>query len=121
MRIATPHRKIRRVQPRLEHLESRTTPSTLIYAGNNARGLVYDATRNLINFTTTAGSVGRYDPVANMLIAPFNVPGAPSLAGIDITPDGSTLVIGDITPGTPTGFIVRMDATTGVSTLLNSS
>jgi Bacterial Ig-like domain (group 3)/Dockerin type I domain len=121
MRSATPPRKSRRFQPRLERLEPRTTPSTLIYAGNNARGLVYDATRNLLDFTTTAGSIGRYDPVANTLIAPFNVPGAPSLAGIDITPDGSTLVIGDITPGAPTGFIVRMDATTGVSTLLNCS
>jgi hypothetical protein len=105
----------------LHILESRVTPSTLIYAGNQARGLVFDGTHNLLTFTTTAGSVGRYDPVANTLIAPFNVPGSPSLAGIDITPDGSTLVMGDITPGAPTGFIVRMDATTGASTLINCS
>jgi hypothetical protein len=122
MRLVTQrHRTTHRVRPELQILESRVTPSTLIYAGNQARGLVFDGTHNLLTFTTTVGSVGRYDPVANTLIAPFNVPGSPSLAGIDITPDGSTLVMGDITPGAPTGFIVRMDATTGVSTLLNCS
>ena len=81
MRLATQRRRpTHRVRPELHILESRVTPSTLIYAGNQARGLVFDGTHNLLTFTTTAGSVGRYDPVANTLIAPFNVPGSPSLA-----------------------------------------
>src|SRR5262249_3055236 len=90
-------RPTRRFHPQMERLESRDTPSTLVYSGTDVRSLVFDAVHNTLDFTTSTGSIGRYNPATNSLLSPFNVPGSPSLGGVDITPDGSTLVVGDLT------------------------
>jgi sugar lactone lactonase YvrE len=77
-------------RPALEQLENRVTPSVLIPV-TNRRDLVFDATRDLLDITTTAGQVQRYDVAGQTLLSPLSV--GTSLYGADITPDGSTLYV----------------------------
>src|SRR6185369_8311741 len=55
--------------------------------------MVYDSTRDIL-YITNGDSVLRYQLASNTFLSPFTMPGA-SLKGIDLSPDGTTLVIAD--------------------------
>ena len=55
--------------------------------------MVYDSTRDVL-YITNGDSVLRYQLGTNTLMTPFTIQGA-SLNGIDISPDGNTLVVTD--------------------------
>ena len=55
--------------------------------------MVYDSGRDVV-YITNADSVLRYHLGSNSFLAPFAIPGA-NLAGIDLSPDGNTLVVAD--------------------------
>src|SRR6266403_2917634 len=81
-RAARPRRAILRV----EQLDCRLVPSTLIPVTNH-RDLVFDPSRGLLYITTSAGTVQRYNVASQTLLSPLSV--GTSLNGADITPDGS--------------------------------
>jgi hypothetical protein len=97
----------------LEHLEDRLVPSTLIPVTNH-RDLVFDATRNELYITTSAGTVQRYDVASQTLLSPLTV--GTSLNGADITPDGSALYVTEGQAGSTQGVIHKVDLTTGAET-----
>src|SRR5262245_58943925 len=102
-----------------ELLESRTTPSTLVYSGVDRRDLVFDPTRNLLYITTSSGVIQRYDVTAGTFLTPFTMPGSSSLNGADITPDGTTLIATDSVTGATGGFVRRINLNTGAVTSLS--
>ena len=55
--------------------------------------MVYDSARDVL-YITNADSVLRYHLGSNSFLEPFAIPGA-NLAGIDLSPDGNTLVVAD--------------------------
>ena len=55
--------------------------------------MVYDSGRDIL-YITNGDSVLRYHPGSDSFMTPFVVPGA-NLGGIDISPDGNTLVFAD--------------------------
>jgi hypothetical protein len=55
--------------------------------------MVYDSGRDVV-YITNADSVLRYHLGSNSFLAPFAIRGA-NLAGIDLSPDGNTLVVAD--------------------------
>ena len=55
--------------------------------------MVYDSTRDLL-YITNGDSVLRYHLGSNSFMSPFTMPGS-NLGGIDLSPDGNTLVIAD--------------------------
>jgi hypothetical protein len=79
----------------------------------------YDAQRGLVYVSTTAGEVLRYDLAAASFLAPFTLGGR--LQGIDVSPDGRTLVAADATfsgaayATNGTGWIHVVDLVTGAS------
>src|SRR5262249_43928065 len=81
------------------------------------RGMVYDSGRDLLYFATDHGTVERYSPTTGVLLAPWKV--GNNLRGIDLTPDGSALLVADGLRGATAGFIRRVDTTTGAVTTLN--
>src|SRR4051812_10865937 len=109
-----------RFRPAPLRLEARDVPSTLVYSGTNQRALVYDPGRDLLYITTSTGTIERFDAVNNVLLSPIAVPGAPTLNGADITPDGTVLVVADNGKGaTQKAAVHRIDLTTGTNTDLS--
>ncbi len=78
--------------PRLEALEDRLTPSTLIPV-TNYRDLVFDPGRDLLYITASDGTVQRWDVAGQQLLSAWTV--GSSLNGADITPDGSSLYVAE--------------------------
>jgi hypothetical protein len=99
----------RRLIPRLEELEDRLTPSTLIPVMDH-RDLVFDPGRDLLYITTSSGLVQRWD-VANQQLLPAWTVGS-SLDGADVTPDGKSLYAAEDT----TGLFYQVDLNSGAVT-----
>ncbi len=61
-------------------------------------GMVYDEKRDLLYFTTKTGTVERWSPTTQKFLSPVILGG--TLAGLDVTADGSSLLVaqGDTTP-----------------------
>src|SRR5437879_1271827 len=99
----------------LERLEDRVVPSTLIPVTNH-RDLVFDPTRNVLDITTSAGTVQRYDVANQALLSPLTV--GTSLNGADITPDGSTLFVteGQTASSGTQGVLHKVDLASGTIT-----
>ena len=55
--------------------------------------MVYDSTRDLL-YITNGDSVLRYQLSSNTFLSPFTIAGS-NLSGIDLSPDGNTLVVAD--------------------------
>ena len=75
--------------------------------------IVHDAPRNLL-YITSDDSVLRYDLGTNSFLSPFVLGG--TLKGIDLSPNGNTLVVADnaATPGTDS-WVYVVDLATGSS------
>ncbi len=99
--------------PRLEALEDRITPSTLIPVSNHS-DLVFDAGRDILYITTTAGQVQRWDVATQQLLSSWTVGG--SLAGADITPDDNSLYVAEEDDAGPQGFFDQVDLQNGIVT-----
>jgi DNA-binding beta-propeller fold protein YncE len=102
-----------RVRPRLERLEDRVTPSTLIPVPSR-HDLVYDGVRGLLYLTTSTGALVRYDVQAHQLLSPFAV--GTNLNGADITPDGQYLYITESQQGATQGFVHKVNLDDGTVT-----
>ena len=76
---------------RLEALEARDVPSSVVPNSVGRRGLAFDDATNTLYFSTAAGEVRRYDPVTDALLAPYVEPSGGRLNGLDFTPDGKFL------------------------------
>ena len=76
---------------RLEALEERTVPSSVVPNSAERRGLAFSDATNTLFFTTTVGEVRRYSPATNAQLPQYNVPAGGVLNGLDLTPDGKFL------------------------------
>jgi Bacterial Ig domain len=74
--------------------------------------MVYDSARDTL-YITSGGSVLRYRLSTNSFLAPFNLGG--SLAGLDISPDGNTLVVADRTRDASNVWVHVVDLRTGAA------
>jgi DNA-binding beta-propeller fold protein YncE len=74
---------------------------------------------NRILYITTATTVQRWDAATGTLLAPWTLGG--ELGGIDVTPDGATILVADRTFNTTTdrGLIHRINASDGAVTTLD--
>jgi hypothetical protein len=101
----------------VEQLETRVVPSILIPVTNH-RDLVFDPARNLLDITTSAGTVQRYDVVNQVLLSPLAV--GTALNGADITPDGSSLYVAETQTNNSTGqgLVHKVDLNSGAVTNL---
>jgi hypothetical protein len=81
-----------RTQPSVELLEDRLVPSTLIPVTGH-RGLVYDGYRNVLDITTSNGTVQQFNVMTQSLSAP--IPLGTNLAGADISNDGNYLLVAE--------------------------
>jgi DNA-binding beta-propeller fold protein YncE len=74
---------------------------------------------NRILYITTATTVQRWDAATGTLLAPWTLGG--ELGGIDVTPDGATILVADRTFNTATdrGLIQRINASDGAVTTLD--
>ncbi len=97
-----------------------TTDSSLLAAGPTlfipAAGrvdMVPDPTDQTLYISTTAGTVLRYDLATDAFLSPYTLGG--SLEGIDISPDGKTLVVADAAYGSTTNHIDVVNLATGRS------
>jgi ELWxxDGT repeat protein len=73
-------------------LETRLAPAVLIPVTTH-RDLVFDSTRQLLYITCSDGTVQRYDVVHQTLLTPWTV--GTSLNGADISPDATSLYVGE--------------------------
>jgi DNA-binding beta-propeller fold protein YncE len=114
-RSQPPRRGLRRgrMPLRLEQLEDRITPSTLIPVPTR-RDLAYDGIRGLLYLTTSTGMVDRYDVRAQQLLSPFNV--GTNLNGADITPDRQYLYVTENQVSMTQGFVHKVNLTDGTVT-----
>ena len=87
------------------------TAARLISAPNRV-DIVPDTARKLL-YITSGGSVLRYDLTAGVFLTPFSLGG--SLRGMDLSPDGNTLLVADSSFSTTTGGVDVVDLPTGVS------
>jgi sugar lactone lactonase YvrE len=99
----------------LEQLEGRVTPSTLIPVPNH-RDLVFDPIHNMLDITTSAGSIQRYSLALQSLLD--TLPVGTSLNGADISPDGSTLYVAEQQTSGSQGVIHEVSLATGAVTNL---
>jgi hypothetical protein len=99
----------------LEQLEDRVTPSTLIPVPNH-RDLVFDPIHNMLDITTSAGSIQRYSVALQALVD--SLPVGTSLNGADISPDGSTLYVAEQQTSGSQGVIHTVNLSTGAVTNL---
>jgi sugar lactone lactonase YvrE len=76
---------------RLEALEERTVPSSVVPNSAERRGLVFSNATNTLYFTTTVGEVRRYSPATNSRLPQYIAPSGGILNGLDLTPDGKSL------------------------------
>ncbi|HEY1861068.1 MAG TPA: DUF4214 domain-containing protein [Gemmataceae bacterium] len=100
-------------RPWLESLEERVTPSVLIPVTNH-RDLVFDATRDALYITTSAGTVQRWDIGSQALLSAYTV--GTSLNGADITPDASALYVAENSTTTTQGFVHKVNLANGTTT-----
>ncbi len=107
----------RRTVLRVESMEDRTVPSTLIPLSNH-RDLVYDPLRRLLDITS-GGSVLQWNPGTQALSTLANVGGM--LNGADISPDGSTLYFAWQQSPNSNGLLFSMNLNTGQLAPLNYS
>lgn len=68
--------------------------------------LVHDAQRELLYVSTNAGEVVRYDLKEHAVIAGLTLGG--QLSAMDQSPDGSTLLVADLSPGAPCIHVVDL-------------
>jgi sugar lactone lactonase YvrE len=94
----------------LEELEGRLTPSTLIPL-TTRRDLIYDASRQLLYITTSAGTVERFSTGTQSLLSNFAV--GTSLNGGDITADGTSLYVAENQPTATQGIIHKVNLGNG--------
>jgi sugar lactone lactonase YvrE len=81
----------------------------------NSRDLIYDPTRNLLYVPTADGTIERYDPSTDSLLAPLSVTNS-ALGGGDITPDGKYLYVADTQKSVAQDVVWKVDLATGLST-----
>ncbi|HEX7314832.1 MAG TPA: Ig-like domain-containing protein [Pyrinomonadaceae bacterium] len=74
--------------------------------------MVYDSGRDTL-YITSGANVLRYHLGTNSFQSPFNLGG--SLAGLDLSPDGNTLVVADRTRTTTNTWVHVVNLTTGAS------
>jgi hypothetical protein len=84
---------------------------TLISAPSRV-DMVYDSARDTL-YITSGGSVLRYQLGTNSFLTPFNLGG--SLAGLDLSPDGNTLVVADRTRDASNVWVHVVDLRTGAT------
>jgi DNA-binding beta-propeller fold protein YncE len=75
---------------------------------------VFDPVSRNLYITTSSGNVERYNLATNSFLAPWSLGG--TLGGIDVTPNGATIVVADSTynVNTDLGNVRRVDAATGL-------
>jgi DNA-binding beta-propeller fold protein YncE len=80
---------------------------------------VFDPVNRILYITTTSGTVERWHADTSTLLTPWTVGG--ELGGIDVTPDGATVLVADRTFDTTTdrGLIHRINAASGTVTTLD--
>lgn len=74
--------------------------------------MVYDSPRSLL-YITSGDSILRYDTRSNSFLTPFVLGG--NLSGIDLSPDGQTLVVADTQHSENQVWIDEIDLQTGAS------
>jgi hypothetical protein len=75
--------------------------------------MVHDPARNIL-YITNGGSILRYDVANNAFLPAFTVPSSSAhLMGIDLSPDGNTLVAADSRYSTTSNWVWIVDLTTG--------
>ena len=74
--------------------------------------MVYDSSRDTL-YVTSGASVLRYHLGTNSFLSPFNLGG--SLAGLDLSPDGNTLVVADRTRTAANTWVHVVDLRTGAA------
>src|SRR5207237_9515620 len=79
----------------------------------DARGLVFDSFRNLLYVMTAHGTVERYDPITETLLAPLAI--GVDLWGADLTADGSALYVAEAAAGPGGGILRKIDLATGAA------
>jgi sugar lactone lactonase YvrE len=89
-------------------IQVHTASSALIPVANR-RDLVWDASRGILYITTGDGSVQRYDPATQTLLAPFRVGASPQ--GADITTTSSS-TWPTASRGRPGGWCAKSTSTT---------
>lgn len=85
-------------------------PPTLISAPSRV-DMVYDAGRDVV-YITSGSQVLRYQLATDSFLTPFQLSG--SLKGLDISPDGNTLIVADATANSNV-WVHVVDLTTGLS------
>jgi hypothetical protein len=78
--------------------------------------VVHDSARDTV-YVTSGASVLRYRLGTNSFLPPFNLGG--SLAGLDLSPDGNTLVVADRTRDASNIWVHVVDLRTGASSKVN--
>jgi hypothetical protein len=73
--------------------------------------MVYDSARDLL-YVTNGDSVLRYQVGSNTFLSPFTIAGS-NLSGIDLSPDGNTLVVADKRRLDPIVWVYAIDLPTG--------
>jgi hypothetical protein len=108
-------RPARRPRLALERLEDRLTPSTLIPVPNH-RDLVFDATHNQLDITTSDGKVQRWDMASQSLLPAYNVGTSLYGADIHVTTGGPFLYATEGQTGNGQGTVHKVNLTTGAVT-----
>ena len=96
----------------VETLEQRRMLAATPLAVENARGLIYDSTRDLEYIPTEDGKLLRYDATTGSFLTPIQLPAGTYYSGGDITPDGRWVYLMEWTKAA----VVKVDLTTGTST-----
>lgn len=91
--------------------------STLIPM-TGVRDLVYNSVRNELYVSTSTGLIQRYSAATDSLLAPWPV--SHSLYGIDVTPDGNTVLAQEGARNMAQGVVNELDVATGQITLLRT-
>jgi hypothetical protein len=91
--------------------------STLIPM-TGARDLVYNSVRNELYVTTSTGLIQRYSALTDSLLAPWPV--SHSLYGIDVSPDGNTVLAQEGVRNIAQGVVHELDVATGQITPLRT-
>jgi len=84
-------------------------PPTFISAPNRV-DMVYDAARDIL-YITSGNMVLRYQLPSDSFLTPFQLSG--SLMGIDMSPDGNTLLVGDSSANSTNVWVHQIDLNTG--------
>jgi hypothetical protein len=79
---------------------------------------VFDPVNQILYTTTHSGTVDRYDVITGNFLSPWTIGG--TLGGIDVTPNGDTVLVADQSFDTITdvGYIHRVDVHSGIVTTL---